>query len=120
MKLSALELSTLQAAGTVFLGAGTAIIQSATLTGDGQGGFATTWAASGTVDCRIAPVGSGAESVIAGKLTSVAPWVVTLPHDTTITTANRLVIGSRTLEVNAVMAPQSWEVHRRVICSEVA
>ena len=119
MNLSALELSTIQAAGTAFL-PGTAIVQTRTDVSDGQGGYTTTWAAAGTYGCRIAPAGHGREKEIAAKLTSVAPWVVTLPHDTTVAVANRIVIGTRTLEVAAVMAPESWEVHRRVVCQEVS
>ncbi len=120
MNLSALELSTMQAAATAFLGSGTAIVQTRADVSDSQGGFTTTWAASGTALCRVSPAGQGREAVVAAKLTTISPWVVTLPVNTTVSAANRVVVGTRTFEVNAVMAPMSWEVTRRVICSEVA
>ena len=119
MNLSALELASIQAAASGFLGAGTAVIWKASEVGDGQGGATTTWGASGTADCRVSASGMGTARDVAAKLTVISPWLVTLPHDTNITVADRIMIGTRTLDVQAVLAPETWEAHRRVLCSEV-
>ena len=119
MGLSAQELASMQAACNAFL-PGTAIVQRVTLVSDGMGGYTPTPTNIGTAICRVTPAGAGAEKLVAEKLTSLNNWVVTLPATTDVTTKDKLVIGARTLEVQAVLAPRSWEVTRRVIASEVS
>lgn len=117
MSLSTLELAVMRANANDYL-PNTAVIHRLTQASDGQGGFTDTWAAAGTVSCRISPSGGGERSV-AEKLANVSSWTVTLPHSTVVTTADRLVIGSRTLRIDAMMAPHSWETARRVVCTEI-
>ena len=91
-----------------------------TRTSDGAGGYTEAWNATGSaVACRISPVSSGYEREVAGKLAAVAAWVVTLPQGTDVTAQDKVVAGSRTFQVLAVLAVRSWEISRRVIVQEV-
>lgn len=91
---------------------GTAIIQTNTFTSDGGGGGSVGWAASGTVDCRIAPL-SGDERTIGGRVTAEADSIVTLPFGTDIAEDARLVIDGTTYNVQAIRE-RSYEVTTRV------
>lgn len=91
-----------------------------TQTSDGAGGMTDSWANLATVACRVSPSGRAPEErVIAERIGSVGLWTVTLPALTEVTAKDRLLIGARQLEVIAVLAPRSWELCRRVVCSEV-
>lgn len=79
----------------------TCVIQSLTQIADGQGGFTDSWAAAGTVLCRLDNV-SGRKSDFARSMQSFSQWVLTVPQDTTITTANRVVHNEQTYSVAAV------------------
>ena len=46
--------------------------------------------------------------------------MLSVPYDTTITTANRVLWGSYTFNVVAVNLNQSWNVVRRAVLEEVA
>jgi hypothetical protein len=99
----------------------TATVYRVARTSDDAGGYTDAWAAAGSaVACRISPVSSGRELAVAAKLTSVSPWVLTLPAGTNVTTADQLRTSTRTFEVLAPLAPRSWEISRRVICEEIA
>lgn len=118
MTLSTLELSNLRHEAGHFWPE-TGVIWRATEASDGQGGMLQTWAAVGTVSCRISPAGAGREQIAAEKLTAVAPWMITLTQGTTVYESDRIVISTAgTFEVQAVMAPRSYEVHRRLLCTE--
>lgn len=89
------------------------------ITSDGMGGFTDEWSASGTVECRISPIGrTPTEQIIAEQLQSVSLWTVTLPAETEIGPADRIQSSGRVLEVVAPL-PRSWELCRRVVCQEV-
>lgn len=97
-----------------------ATIRRNTQTSDSAGGKTDSWADLATVACRVSPSGRAPEErVIAERIGSVGLWTVTLPALTGITARDRLLIGTRTLEVVALLAPRSWELCRRVVCSEV-
>ena len=99
--------------------AGTAVISRKTLTADGMGGFTETWAAAGTVTCRVWPASeSGAESLIADRITESDAWVITVPYATDITAKDRVVADGRTFEVVTAIA-HTWETARRVVAVEV-
>ena len=99
--------------------AGTAVISRKTLASDGMGGFTETWAASGTVTCRVWPATeSGAESLIADRITESDAWVITVPYATDITAKDRVVADGRTFEVVSAIA-HTWETARRVVATEV-
>lgn len=96
----------------------TAVVKRDTLTSDGAGGYTTSEATVATVACRVAPSG-GREAVIAGRLDAVATWTLTLPALTDVTAKDRIVVGTRTFEIAAVLDPRSWEIGRRVLCVEI-
>ena len=83
-------------------------ILAGTITSDGQGGWTEAWGtASAGVSCRI-DKRSGREGVSAGAVQTFGTWVLTLPHDTTITAANRVEHGSATYSVVHVDDDKSW------------
>lgn len=99
--------------------AGTAVISRKTLTADGMGGFTETWSAAGTVSCRVWPAReSGAESLIADRITEADAWVITVPYATDVTAKDRIVADGRTFEVVSAIA-HTWETARRVVAVEV-
>lgn len=99
--------------------AGTAVITRRTLTSDGMGGFTETWAAAGTVTCRVWPAQeSGAERLIADRITEADAWVLTLPYGTDVLADDRISADGRTFEVVAPL-PHTWETARRVVATEV-
>lgn len=99
----------------------TATVYRLTRTSDGAGGYTEAWNAVGSaVACRISPGGTGAEREVASRLAAVAPWVITLPAATDVTTKDQLRTTSRTFQVLAVLAVRSWEISRRVVCQEIA
>ena len=97
------------------------VVQSRTLTSDGQGGKTETWATSVTTTCRVSPSGRlPVEVARADGTKAVADWVVTLPYATTVTATARLVVDGVTYEVVGVRAPRSWELTRRANCKVIA
>lgn len=102
--------------------AGTAVIQGGTVVSDSGGGGTLTWANRGTVDCHISPilVRGEREDVEGGRIDQQADWIVTLPANTTISVKDRIVIDSTFYEVEAVRAPRTWELTRRVEVSQVS
>ena len=98
---------------------GTAVISRNSPTSDGMGGWTDAWAAVGTVLGRLAPASaSGAERMVADRITGEDAWVITLPQGTDVTERDRVVIDSRTFEVVTPLA-HSWETARRVVATEV-
>lgn len=98
----------------------TATIQRNTPTYSGDGS-ADSWATVATVACRVSPagIGGGSEEVGgSGGLDSITLWTIWLPALTDVLVTDRLVVGSRTFEVNRVGA-RSYEVVRECICREV-
>ena len=83
-------------------------ILSLTTTSDGQGGYTETWGtATANVSCRL-DKRSGREAVSAGAVRTFGTWVLTLPHNTTITAAYRVEHGSVTYSVVHVDSDKSW------------
>src|SRR5688500_8030887 len=80
---------------------GTAVIQGYSYTSDGGGAGDYTWTASGTVDCRLAPMRAG-EREIADRISADADYIVTLPATATVTTNSRLLIAGGTFNVAAI------------------
>lgn len=90
-----------------------------TRTSDGAGGYTEAWAATGAaVACRVSPAGTGAEREVAARLGAVATWMVTLPAGTDVTAKDKILTSTQTLQVEAALAPRSWEISRRVVCKE--
>lgn len=95
----------------------TATILSDTQVPDGAGGYTVTTATSAPVACRVAP-STVREATIAGRLDAVGLWTLTFPAETVVLAPNRVAVGSRTFEVVAPLRPRSWELSRRVVCTE--
>jgi len=87
-----------------------------TRTKDGAGGWTESWgtASGGTaVACRLDSIG-GIVNVVGGAVQSFHGWIMTLPYDTTITTANRIEHGSDTYQVITIDTDKSWKASVRV------
>ena len=100
---------------------GTAIVQRRTLSSDGQGGNVEAWANQGTVSCRWSPLRNigDTEAVQGDRIAALRHRLVTLPANTSVTTADRLSIGGTIHQVQGIRAPRDWELSRQVICTEV-
>lgn len=98
----------------------TCVVQGGTITGDTGGGGTLAWVASGTVDCHLSPFPARGEreGVTGGRISKDADWILTIPADTNITQASRVVVDGTAYEVEAVRAPRTWELTRRVELSE--
>lgn len=84
-------------------------ILSLTGTLDGQGGFTESWGtATASVKCRLDAARVGREELVAANLQPFSAWTLTVPHDTTITAANRVEVGSDTFNVISVDNGKSW------------
>lgn len=97
-------------------------ILSLTRTSDGEGGWSESWGtATASVKCRLDSLASrglisaAAEQVQAASLKPYNAWILTLPHDTTITEQNRVEVGSTTYNVISVDAGKSWEANVRAM-----
>lgn len=98
-----------------------ATIMRAKLTADAMGGARQTWVVlASNVPCRLSPSMSrvGDEAISGGAVVSSADWTITLPKGQDVTPSDRIRVGSRTFEVTVARA-RSWELARRVQCSEV-
>lgn len=118
--LSASDLSGMQATLEASLPA-LASIERVTRTPDGMGGWTGAWAAiASNVPVRVAPAGllRGDERIIGAGVAALTEWIVTLPEGQDIKEADRIRIDGRTLEAKQVNL-RSWELARRVYCTEV-
>ena len=97
---------------------GTCSVKHTPVVADGYGGQTAGTATSTSYACRVA-VTSGSELVMAGKLTQRLAWMVTLPHDASVDSADTIVYGARTFEVLAVLAGAEWTTATRCIAVEV-
>lgn len=91
----------------------TCVLMRNTLVSDGGGGYTETFAAGGTVSCRLSPQG-GVERELGDRITPEADWVITLPPTTFIETDDRIMVAGGTFDVVAVRARANWEITRRV------
>lgn len=96
----------------------TAAVRRMTVISDGAGGEAVTEATVAIVPCRLAPGGGGQEGVVGERMAAAASWSITFPADTDVTPRDRVVIGSRTFEVQAGVGARTWETGRRVLAVE--
>ena len=72
-----------------------------TVTDDGGGGGTSTWAARGTVPCRLDPMG-GRSQTTGGRIDERSTHVVTVPSGTDVPVSARFAISNRgTFEVTA-------------------
>lgn len=97
----------------------TCAISRATATTDSAGGYTLVWANVATgVACRAGPPTRQAERIAASKIEAVNVQVFTLPWDTDIRPADRIVWSAQTFEVLPGELG-SWSTVKRLLCSEV-
>lgn len=84
-------------------------ILTVTRTSDGAGGWSeTTSAAYSGVACRLDFPNPGREVMANASLTPFKTGIVSLPYNTVVTTANKLLIDSVTYNITGVNTKQSW------------
>ena len=98
----------------------TAAIQSVTRESNDAGGTTDAWnTTTASVPVRIAPLGnSGAERAAAAGLEATEAFTLTFPHGTVLDETQRIVVGTRTFHVVAVLGPVSYETALRVVAVE--
>ena len=100
-------------------------ILSLTRTSDGRGGWTETWGTvTANVKCRLELVqrnlGIGVENVANASIRPYSSWILTLPHGTTFTTANRFEYGGETYNVTEVNANSSWLADVRATLEKIS
>lgn len=120
------EMADLRAAAQAWMMDTCDIYRNAAAADDAYGGRSP-----GGADTRIAQgvpcyIESGAEHVqeraLLAKIENVQAFTVALPANTDVQVRDHLVLltrGNDRLRVEAVLAPESWEVERHVIASEI-
>lgn len=93
-------------------------IQALTQTPDGQGGHYESWAAAGTVACRLDPAG-GNKAGVGQSLQAFASFTLTVPYDTDLTTLNRVVHDGTTYSVTAVDYDKSLPITKRATLEQL-
>lgn len=88
-----------------------------TRTGDGQGGWTSTWGTAATTTGRLDAV-SGNEQLTGGAVQSYHRYWLTLPAATTALTTDRWKVGGATYSTVSVGAG-SWQGCRRVLVEAV-
>lgn len=99
----------------------TCVILAAVNTADGQGGYETIWGtATANVRCRIDPGRKEMYERISGAQLAPFAWFqLTLPHDVTIGTSDRVVVNGETYNVINDDAGKSWQGTIRVALMRV-
>jgi SPP1 family predicted phage head-tail adaptor len=87
---------------------GSAVIQRLTEASDGQGGMAQSWAACGTVACRLVAK-SGNTRALGSQNETVGAYTLTVPHDTDIVASDRVVVDSVNYRVLFVDDVKAWK-----------
>ena len=85
-----------------------------TETANGSGGVTQVWGtATAGVACRLDKK-TGGEQVTGAALSAYRGYMLSLPHDTTITEAYRVEISGVTYTVQSVNVGTSWQAVKRV------
>jgi hypothetical protein len=90
------------------------------------GGTTPVWSTVYTGRGKVLPGKAGLggtanlERDVAGRLVSVQPWFINLPHGTACDHTNRILCNSRVFEVLSVARWESNEVGRTATCVEVS
>lgn len=88
---------------------------------DGEGGWATPWADLASLPCRLSPLGTATERMIAGQVAPKARFLVTFEAATVIPLNARLAVTIEEetlyLDPHGSNGPRSWEAQRKYECS---
>src|SRR5689334_20672036 len=95
-----------------------ATIQTPTATSDGQGGQTITWGTLGTAWALVNPL-SARETQLAAQMTGELTTGVTIYFRTDLSVKDRIVIGSRTLEIQSIQDPTARREELRLLCVEI-
>jgi head-tail adaptor len=79
-----------------------------------------TWAVASTVAGLVLPVSSPGDGSEGARQVDAEQRIIRLPHGTTVTSANRLRIGSHSYEVTALLADQSNALFVDCQCKRLA
>ena len=111
--LSAAEIAQMQADLVASTLPDTCVIQTLTHASDGAGGINDTWAAAGTVPCRM-DFKTGLRKEIGASWETYSGWMLTVPVTTTIGTANHVVHQAYTYSITFVEDVGRWAACKRV------
>jgi len=84
---------------------------------DGQGFGSMSWATVGTASCRL-DMNSGRESTTAGAIQPYSTYVLSVKHNTSILTKDRIVYGGSTFNVTSVNSG-SWLGVKRAVLEKI-
>ncbi|TXH58138.1 MAG: head-tail adaptor protein [Desulfurellales bacterium] len=104
--LTTAELTSMRAAIAELL-PDTCTILTVTRTIDGQGGWSDSWAASGTTTCRLDNL-TKTEVLEGGAIQHYTGWVLTVPHNVTVTEENRVRVSGNDYNVRGIDSGKSW------------
>lgn len=95
------------------------VIQAKTRVEDGGGGTASTWAAiaNGTVTASITPVSSN-ETFAGEQLQERVSHKIMMRYIPGVTTAHRVLFGTRVLDIQSVICPQEKQRDLILMCVE--
>lgn len=93
-------------------------IQQPTFVADSHGGRSVTWHALVTVWAKVAPI-TGREALLAQQMTAVLSTTVTIWFRDDITATQRVVVGTRTLQIESYQDPTGRGSELLLLCSEV-
>src|SRR5512146_3162744 len=96
---------------------GTAYVLTCSYVSDGGGGLTETWGTAGTVDCRL-DAWSGNEVLTGGAVQPFHRYRMTVPYDTTLTTADRVQVDGIDYAVKSV-DNGSWKLDLRAIVEKI-
>lgn len=90
----------------------TCIISNVTYASDGAGEWIPTWAAAGTVACRLDPI-RGNEQIAGGAIESFNGYILTLPYNAVIVPTSRVTVNGTDYNVTSVTIGDSWKLDTR-------
>lgn len=98
----------------------TCTIQRATVTSTGDGNPASWPTLASNVACSLQAYDAAPSESVgpAGGIQAISNWRIRLPYGQDVTARDRIVVGSRTFEVQGVIA-KTFEVRRTVLCVEI-
>lgn len=91
------------------------VILSETRVADGYGDTTKTWAAAGTVDCRVDPVANSTDEdvVLQGRDTVLTQYQLTVGYDVAITEANRIRFDGNDYHILLVTVDHTYRACKR-------
>jgi SPP1 family predicted phage head-tail adaptor len=93
-------------------------IEKTVTTPDGQGGQTVTWALRAVVFAHERPL-NGTEALRAAQVTAVLSTVLEIWHRTDISVKDRVLIGSRVLQIESYADPDDTRTELYLTCSEI-